>query len=440
MAHINLSSGLTRISRSSKELRNCYPDQPWRWKPEWDRREIRCNSMSKMIWLWVFTLIWNGFSFPITFLLVNQEVVKGDNPVALLVLFFPLVGLGFIVASVRATIRWNKYGSSTLALANECGVIGGELVGTVRFSKQFRLLAPATVKLSCQRQRTTGSGKNRSTHTTTVWEQSQSVDWRHFDARSGFPIKFKIPFQCESTSEEDRNYKILWSVVVSAPVKGVDFSSTFDVPVFKTAASDPKISSASVAIEELATTETPPSVGDLVGIKFRNIDGGSEFTFGIERSGGSVIGSVIFLLIWLAGTVACALYAPWPVTIFPVLIAIVFLIAAIVLMGGETKIFASNQVLRSNSSIFGFSLKSTSFARSEIREVIAKSGGEQGNATQYKLFVALDDGTLPEIASGFSSLQSAQALAIRIRQALGPKPERIDGYDDENEFGDEEDL
>jgi hypothetical protein len=56
--------------------------------------------------LWIFAFFWNAMSWPIAFLAVPDIVEKGEW-VGLLVLLFPLVGLGLLWAAVSAT--WNAW-------------------------------------------------------------------------------------------------------------------------------------------------------------------------------------------------------------------------------------------------------------------------------------------------------------------------------------------
>ena len=56
--------------------------------------------------LWVFAFFWNAMSWPIAFLAV-PDIVENGEWAGLLVLLFPLVGLGLLWAAVSAT--WNAW-------------------------------------------------------------------------------------------------------------------------------------------------------------------------------------------------------------------------------------------------------------------------------------------------------------------------------------------
>jgi hypothetical protein len=47
-------------------------------------------------------------------------------------------------------------------------------------------------------------------------------------------VEFQIPSDCEPSDERNPNDRTLWRLTASAKVPGIDYSATFEVPVFKT--------------------------------------------------------------------------------------------------------------------------------------------------------------------------------------------------------------
>jgi hypothetical protein len=103
------------------------------WRPEWASGRILCSTHQTVLVAWVFTAFWNLTSFPLA-VLQFPEAWRDEGPVALLVFIFPLIGLILLVWSIRATIRWSKFGRSTLDLQTLPGVIGDKVEGTIHAS------------------------------------------------------------------------------------------------------------------------------------------------------------------------------------------------------------------------------------------------------------------------------------------------------------------
>ncbi|MHB8903325.1 MAG: DUF3592 domain-containing protein, partial [Thermoguttaceae bacterium] len=54
-----------RAARRRERLAAQYPDQPWMWKPEWNRGAIPAGARSAMLALWAFAFFWNAISAPV---------------------------------------------------------------------------------------------------------------------------------------------------------------------------------------------------------------------------------------------------------------------------------------------------------------------------------------------------------------------------------------
>jgi hypothetical protein len=130
------------------------------------------------------------------------------------------------------------------------------------------------------------------------------------------PIAFRIPSDVRPSSAADIRDTVAWQLRVSAEMPGVDYESTFEVPVFQTAASDEPLT-----IEEERLTRDPlddvpyqqPPASRIVVTKNRR---GTEILFPAARNLGAAVGSTLFLLIWM-GAIALQAYLDVP-TVFPV--------------------------------------------------------------------------------------------------------------------------
>ncbi|MGA0332907.1 MAG: DUF3592 domain-containing protein [Kiritimatiellia bacterium] len=217
------------------------PEEPWRWKPEWAAGEISSRSKTGAWVLSSFALFWNLVSSPVLFAFREEFFEKGNKAMGF-ALLFPLVGAGLIVAAVYQWLRWFKYGNTVLILQRVPGVIGGTLQGAIRIPRLLEADQGVDLELCCVRRITTGSGKQRSTRESELWSDSRHL--RHLRStprgETLLPVLFGIPFSCLPVDESDSRNQVLWRLRASAKTRGVDFHTEFEVPVFRTAESDPE--------------------------------------------------------------------------------------------------------------------------------------------------------------------------------------------------------
>jgi hypothetical protein len=232
-AGLAMAVGGTRARRAAVRAasqRSANPGKPWLWKQEWAGGTIRAATGLKALALWGAAVFWNGISWPLAALLLPEAVGREGQYWTLVFLLFPLIGLGLLVAAVRQTMQHLKFGRSHLQLKTLPGVIGGRLAADLVLRGKLGALQSIDVALRCVLEETTGSGDNRGTSKTTLWE-----DARRYDSVSVFShnqasvsIDFEIPAGQRPSSDD-----IDWIVKVTAPVRGVNVDLEFNVPVFR---------------------------------------------------------------------------------------------------------------------------------------------------------------------------------------------------------------
>ena len=85
----------------------------------------------------------------------------------------------------------------------------------------------------------TGSGKNRSTHEAVLWESTRTMPGSLWEAGGiSIPVAIPIPADARKTDERDAADRVIWRLVLAADEPGIDYSATFEVPVFRTAESE----------------------------------------------------------------------------------------------------------------------------------------------------------------------------------------------------------
>lgn len=287
----------------SEALRSRHPDAPWLWRNDWAAGRIEDTGRGAMWAAWIFAGFWNLVSLPAAWFGVRAALEKG-NTAALVALLFPLIGAGLLVWAVRATLRYRRYGVSVLELRKSPAVLGHGLAGAVRTTCAATVPEGFRVVLSCIRRVTRGTGKNRSTSESILWQEERRMAGQPSRGPQGMattvPVAFALPADASPCDDRDRSNRVLWRLDVSAGVSGVDYASTFEVPVFRTAESaEPRTPEEEVELRDpvaLAGYRQPTESRIQVTTNRR----GTEILFPAARNPGAAAGLTIFLALWTA--------------------------------------------------------------------------------------------------------------------------------------------
>ena len=358
-----------------ERLRGLHPDQPWMWKSEWASGRISGSNKGTMWFAWGFAILWNLISCP-TAIFLPEEIEKG-NHLAALGFLFPIVGVGLLWWAVRSTIRYRRFGTSTLQMDTLPGVIGGKLRGTIRTRLQEKPSDGVKVSIHCVRRTQTRSGKNRSSSEKVLWEESRTLGREHlYRGREGIdvPVDFHIPFDNLPSDESDRYNKIVWRVGARAAVRGVDYETQFEVPVFKTEDSSeeaPKddgfASSSEPAFDpKTATVIVRPSAM-----------GGIEYYFGAARNLGPAVGMTVFFLLFAGATGALIYFdVGWIFEIVFGFFTVLMVIFVVDLWFTSTRVVIEGGTVRVIRSTFGMP-RTTSVPCSDVKDVRLHIGMQQ---------------------------------------------------------------
>ncbi|MEJ2085129.1 MAG: hypothetical protein P8Y44_05540, partial [Acidobacteriota bacterium] len=246
-----------RKHEAQQALEVAHPEDPWLWKMEWQEGKIKSTGKAQFVLPAVMATFWNLISAPLIFF-IPGEVLDNGNKLALIGLVFPIVGVGLAVWAIRAFARWKKLGDSVFEMRAVPGVIGGELAGRIVTSVDLEATEGFHLTLSCINRVTTGSGKNRSTSERVLWQQEhhllkELLDWD--PTRSEIPVLFAIPYDATPTEKRSDDDEVLWRLELKAEVPGLDYAARFEVPVFKTIASQPDFALDENSSRRLVTRE-----------------------------------------------------------------------------------------------------------------------------------------------------------------------------------------
>lgn len=408
-----------RIVKEEDKLKAARPEEPWAWNADWADGTVTAGSWGTMIGALLFATLWNLISAPMLFI-VPREWQDG-NALVLIGLLFPLIGLGLAAFAVHAVLRWRKFGNSEFEMYSMPGVLGGYLEGRINTNIRVRGAASFRLTLSCTRKETSGSGKNRSTTRRTIWQDIIEVPATALLAgRRGVsvPVRFAIPYDAGPETDEQASAPIDWRLEVAAPLPGVDFSTDFSVPVFRTPDSDPEFQDDTPEAAIADDPDTPAELESLGIVRTPTPAGGVQYVFRRARALGSAVGLTVFTIVW-CGCIWLMLDLDAPL-VFP----IVFGIFALLLLAGlvelwlkQTRVEVANGRLAFNQRLVGPG-KTRMFAADEISRIAVKSGMQSGDHLFYQLVLHDRQGKKHALGSRIRGQRLARRIVDDLQEAL----------------------
>jgi hypothetical protein len=405
--------------KAQEALQASHPDLPWLWRQDWASGHITDTSRSTMIGTWLFATFWNLIGFP-TGILAARAALREGRPAALLGLLFPIIGIGLVVWAIRITLRHWKYGVSRLELATVPGVVGRSLIGTVRAPSRIEADQGLDVSLTCVRRVTQGGGKQRSTSESILWQEVQRVQGKPFRAparmETHIPIAFRIPADAVPSDESDSANRVVWRLQVSADVPGVNYESRFDVPVFRTLASDQPLSPEEIRLIQPADGpgyQQPADSRILVTATRR----GTEILFPAARNLGAAAGLTAFLVLWLAG-LGLQIYFGAPL-IFPIVTAVFALFFLLAVLDLWLRVSRVTAHAGGVSWATGYIVPGSehTMTASEVADVKAATGMQAGTTVYYDIVVR-SSGKKVKVGHAVRDKREAEWLAETIKKAM----------------------
>lgn len=410
--------------RTDKKLKKQFPDEPWKWHPQWAKGEIKTDTLSGAVALTVFALIWNTISWAITIAVLPGILAEKKYP-ALFVLLFPAAGALLILWTFNLWKTHLRMGKTCLILDTIPGVIGGQLSGRVKMPQLMMAKGePIDVTLTCVYVYSSGSGKNSSTHHKAVWQSQFSTPLQGDRQGAWLPVSFTIPFECPEADLKMTLPRHEWKLALTGRVGKRKIDIGFLVPVYKTPDSSEEITQAQVTKEELNRHAI-----DLDAAKFKvqsNAQGDLRITVPslLKRSPGGGVGLVVFLLAW---TVAIGLMITLGAPILLVVVFFVFDLILILALGNMifsgTVALVTPEDIRVKRTILFFTREKR--ARTEdVKRIVTHQGmTAQNSGGTPKIYYDLNIETTAEKSFTIikSSLEKAELdyLGDLIREKMG---------------------
>jgi hypothetical protein len=383
------------------ELQRQHPNEPWMWNPEWASGRISDQSRTATAALWAFAILWNAIASP-SLVFLPAELAKGNYAI-LLALVFPLVGAGLLAAAVRATLRAMRFRRSTLVLDTVPAPLGGELRGRVEVD--YAPLADAAsvvVRLSAVNRRSTG----KSTTETIVWQEEYELPRGSLlRTMNGVAIPIEIDIPHDAPQSRPEMPQMLWRLTIDAELPGIDYSATFVVPVFRTAATQPR--------PALPHTR-PAEPREPEGFRIEQTVAGRALRFPPFRAKGLALTTLLISVVW-CGVVVVLFFTDAP-RFFAVLFALFALpllyTAADLLFGSSVVVLGSDKVEVRRRMLWSSSQKT--FRRIEIDTAKVKIGTQSGSRPYYDVELQTKVGKKVPVAKYLRSKREAEWVAAQI--------------------------
>jgi hypothetical protein len=369
---------------------------------------------------WLFALLWNLISIPAGVIGARTAWQEG-KPAGYVALLFPLVGLGLLAWAIRTTLRHRRYGPSWLELATDPGVIGRSISGTVRVGSPIQPSDGFEVILRCVRRVRTRRGKNSSTSERILWQEERRIvgeisrDHQGYSTR--IPIKFAIPADAQPSDPAHSNDQIVWRLELSASVPGVDYASTFEVPVFRTAESASAEPEAPITDDEPAqeSYQQPASSRIVVTTNHR----GAEIVLPALRNPGVAAGFIAFTLGWSA--IVLTLIKLGAPLLFPIVFGLFWILLVVGTLQqclGVIRVVAQPGSLQVAEGFLSASRERTIPAQ-EIADITLKIGMQAGSRPYYGVMVVRTNGKQVAAGRWVRNKREAEWLAATIKKELG---------------------
>lgn len=407
--------------KEQEQLRARYADEPWLWKAEWRTGRVASSNTGTLFILWVFAVAFSGFSIPLTVKAFDQVQKDGWKVVAFTGLF-ALIGLAMLGAAIRATVAWFRFGQSYCELITNPGVVGGWFKCAVHGRVPLTPNDTVRARLSCIRRHVTGSGKNRSVRETVKWQEENAVDGSVVEAGSAgaaiIPVAFYVPRECQATTLDDNDDRILWRLEITADIPGVDYSAKFEVPVFVTPESSDVVPNDAARAQAL-TQEQVLDYARTSKIRIgRAPEGGTEIYVPPRRTLGVAFGATLFWLTWTGVIgVMVSVDVPLFMTALFALFDILILVFVLTLWAGSTRTVIDGDTITVRQSLLGIS-NVTRFAKDEITKVAVDVGMQSGDRAYYRVQLYLPGNKKRAVATGIRDKNEARWLANILETSL----------------------
>lgn len=416
---------LTGAKLSARQQRQQveHPTEPWLWRADWAQGRANSKTRTTMIATWVFTILWNLISTPITVFVVPQAL-KQKGPVVLIALVFPAAGLLLLISAIRQTIASFEFGKTYFEMSTLPGVIGRELKGTIAARFPHSPDHGVHLRLSCVRRVTTGSGNSRSTTENILWRDECDLNSGQLcpgPTGTTIPVAFSIPLSAHPTDTSNPQDAYVWVLEALADVPGVNYHDVFEVPVFRTSQTPTQQEEAAAEAAFGTNSSAAPQPAKLT-VQVSQTAQGTEFYFPAARNKGFALSITAFAAIFSSITYFL-ITAHRIVFIFPLVFGFFSLllvyISAKMWLGTTRVVIGATLTLQSGFLGMG---RVREFTLADIESISDRIAAQQGGGTgtaYYNIELELHNGKKLTLGATLPDRHETEWLVAEMRRLAG---------------------
>jgi hypothetical protein len=409
------------------------PSSPWLWRADWANRRAESQNKKTEVTAWVACIFCNLVMIPVAVTLIPQ-LARRNDPRVFLIVGFCLIGVILFAVALRSTLRHRRFGNTYFELDSLPFSPGGRLTGRIHLQLDSNASDGVNLRLSCIRKTATGSGEDRSTVQTVLWQTEQNVAFGAIGSDPfgrTIPVDFGIPPDAYVTDKDNPSDQVLWLLHAQADIPGISYTDDFELPVFRTSSdSDPttayspsgSFTPAGGSFNESDAAPVPAPANPKVMISSQ--DGCTEFYFPVFRSPSRAIFLLIFTAVW-SGAAYFLFFSKAP-RIFPVVFGLADLLliyAFFKVSFGTARIRVGNGEITSSKRILGIG-KTQRFSVSDVDAIVAVTSGQQ-SGTQgqmtYAIRLRTKNSRRVALADEIASRQEARWVVSQIEALAGLK-------------------
>jgi hypothetical protein len=214
-----------------------WAEKPWTQREDWAAGAVEQADQLNLRLLIGFTIVWNVISAAITGAVLANAWNEGPSGIALLLFVFPAFGIMLVVLAIRTWLRRRRFGRSVLRFHAVPAWLGERLRGAVETNipTTHQSRQGFRVRIACLREKTYHDrrGGDRS-EVELLWEREEQASVPDDGAPLvRIPIDVALPADQPPTEMPPKDQRMLWRLVVSQKLPGIDYRAVFDVPVFR---------------------------------------------------------------------------------------------------------------------------------------------------------------------------------------------------------------
>ncbi|MFI5059711.1 MAG: HEAT repeat domain-containing protein [Candidatus Acidiferrum sp.] len=409
------------------------PASPWLWREDWANSKADSLHKKSQITAWVICILGNMVLIPVAAATIPQ-LARRNDPRALLVAGFCSIGLILFVVALRASLRHRRFGNAYFEFDSLPFSPAGRLAGKIHLKLDADASHGIDLRLACLRRTVTGSGNNRSTVQTVLWQADQNVPSGALGMDPlgrTIPVDFAIPPDAYVTDHDIPSDQVLWLLHAQADIPGIDYTDDFELPVFRTSGSTnqapaPAFSGTNGFADAAASDADTAAVAAPAHPKviISSQAGGTEFYFHAFRSPARALILAVFTAVWSA--VVYFLFrssAPWLFAVVFGSFDVLLILAVFHSVLGTARIRVGNGEIVSTKRTLGIGITKR-FLVSEIDAVVPVTGGQQGTnqgSTMYAIRLRTKNGRRITLADEIDSRQEARWIVSQIETLAGLK-------------------